>query len=234
MEQYKVDFIECLISNDALKITNPDDPEKEGLFTLKSGRRSPFFMNLGAMNNGKHLNMLGKAYAQAIVDHFDTDFDVVFGPAYKGIPIAVATAMSLFDITGVTFKYCADRKEVKDHGDGGNLVGADLRYGNSVVIVEDVTTSGQSIDEVMPKITNTGAYAIGLVVSLDRMEVGKYDRSKTALEEISDRYPIDTYAIVTMQEVYEYLHEHGRIDARERRLFKDYYKRYGPEGRFIV
>ena len=140
MEAYKREFIEFMVQSDVLKF---------GDFTLKSGRKSPFFMNAGAYVTGEQLHRLGLYYAQAINDNFGLDFDVVFGPAYKGIPLAVVTAMALQELYGKEVKYCCNRKEVKDHGaDAGNLLGAELHDGDKVIMVEDVTTSGKSIAEV--------------------------------------------------------------------------------------
>ena len=144
MEAYKKDFIEFMVESNVLKF---------GDFTLKSGRKSPFFMNAGAYVTGGQLKRLGQAYAQAIHERFGDDFDVVFGPAYKGIPLSVITAIAYHDLYGKEIRYCSDRKEAKDHGaDKGSLLGAELHDGDRVVIVEDVTTSGKSIDETYPKL----------------------------------------------------------------------------------
>ena len=144
MEQYKQDFIEFMVESEVLKF---------GEFTLKSGRKSPFFMNAGAYVTGYQLKRLGQFYAQAIHDSFGLDFDIVFGPAYKGIPLSVVTAIGIHDLYGKEVRYCSDRKEAKDHGaDKGNLLGAELHDGDRVVMVEDVTTSGKSIDETYPKL----------------------------------------------------------------------------------
>ena len=143
MEAYKQEFIQFMVESDVLKF---------GEFTLKSGRTSPFFMNAGAYVTGSQLKRLGEYYAQAIHDNFGLDFDVVFGPAYKGIPLAVVTAIALDELYGKEIRYCSDRKEVKDHGaDKGGMLGYELKDGDRVVMVEDVTTSGKSIDETYPK-----------------------------------------------------------------------------------
>ena len=141
MEQYKQDFIDFMLDSRVLKF---------GDFTLKSGRKSPFFMNAGAYQNGGQLIRLGEYYARAIHDTYGLDFDILFGPAYKGIPLAVATVMAISKIYGVNIRYCANRKEVKDHGDTGILLGSKLRDGDRVVIIEDVTTSGASMAETVP------------------------------------------------------------------------------------
>ena len=166
MEAYKQEFIKFMVESDVLKF---------GSFTLKSGRQSPFFMNAGAYVTGYQLKKLGEYYAQAIHDNFGDDFDVLFGPAYKGIPLAVVTAIAYHELYGKEVKYCCDRKEAKDHGaDKGNLLGASLSDGDRVVIVEDVTTSGKSIEETYPKLKEAADVdVVGLMVSLNRMEVGK-------------------------------------------------------------
>ena len=157
MEQYKEEFIHFMVESHVLKF---------GSFTLKSGRQSPFFMNAGAYVTGEQLHRLGKYYAQAIHDNFGLDFDVVFGPAYKGIPLAVVTAIALQELYGKEVRYCCNRKEVKDHGaDKGNLLGADLHDGDRVIMVEDVTTSGKSIDETYPVLKGAADVEVkGLIV----------------------------------------------------------------------
>ena len=141
MEAYKQEFIDFMVDSDVLKF---------GEFTLKSGRKSPFFMNAGAYVTGNQLHKLGLYYAQAIHDAFGLDFDIVFGPAYKGIPLSVVTCIGLQELYGKEARYCSNRKEAKDHGDAGILLGAELHDGDRVVMVEDVTTSGKSIDETYP------------------------------------------------------------------------------------
>ena len=166
MESYKQEFIDFMVESEVLKF---------GEFTLKSGRKSPFFMNAGAYVAGAQLRRLGKYYAKAIHDNYGLDFDVLFGPAYKGIPLAVATAMAISELYGKEVRYCSNRKEVKDHGDTGILLGSKLKDGDRVVIIEDVTTSGKSIEETFPIIQAQAKVEIrGLIVSLNRMERGKY------------------------------------------------------------
>ena len=197
MEQYKQEFIEFMVESHVLKF---------GEFTLKSGRKSPFFMNAGAYVTGDQLHRLGLSYARAIHDNFGLDFDVVFGPAYKGIPLSVVTAMGLHELYGKEVKYCSNRKEAKDHGEGGNLLGHVLEDGDRVVMVEDVTTSGKSIDETYPLITGAANIEVkGLMVSLNRMEVGK-GGVKCASDEVSEKYGFPTASIVNMAEVTEYLY----------------------------
>ena len=197
MEQYKQDFIEFMVNSNALKF---------GDFTLKSGRKSPYFMNAGAYTTGEQLKKLGEFYAHAINDTFGLDFDVVFGPAYKGIPLSVVTAIAIHDLYGKEVRYCSNRKEVKDHGDTGILLGSNLKDGDRVLIVEDVTTSGKSIEETYPIVKAAAdVEVIGLEVSLNRCEVGK-DTTETALTQVANLYNMKTSAIVTIHEVADYLH----------------------------
>ncbi|MDO4841836.1 MAG: orotate phosphoribosyltransferase [Phoenicibacter congonensis] len=197
MEQYKQDFIEFMVNSNALKF---------GDFTLKSGRKSPYFMNAGAYTTGEQLKKLGEFYARAINDTFGLDFDVVFGPAYKGIPLSVVTSIAIHDLYGKEVRYCSNRKEVKDHGDTGILLGSNLKDGDRVLIVEDVTTSGKSIEETYPIVKAAAdVEVIGLEVSLNRCEVGK-DTTETALTQVANLYNMKTSAIVTIHEVADYLH----------------------------
>ncbi len=223
MEAYKQEFIEFMVESDVLKF---------GDFTLKSGRKSPFFMNAGAYVTGDQLHRLGLYYAQAINENFGLNFDVVFGPAYKGIPLSVVTTMGLYELYNKEARYCSNRKEVKDHGDVGILLGSDLQDGDRVLIVEDVTTSGKSIEETYPILmTQADVDVAGLMVSLNRMEVGK-GGNICALDEISDRYGFPTAAIVTMDEARDYLSQHeinGRIviDEDTTQALERYYEQYG-------
>lgn len=226
MEAYKQEFIEFMVESDVLKF---------GDFTLKSGRKSPFFMNAGAYVTGDQLHRLGLYYAQAINDNFGLDFDVVFGPAYKGIPLSVITAMGISELYGKQVRYCSNRKEAKDHGaDAGNLLGAELHDGDRVLIVEDVTTSGKSIEETHPILMAAADVEVkGLMVSLNRMEVGK-GGEKCALDEVSELYGFPTAAIVDMAEVSEYLYNRevqGRvvIDDEIKTAIDAYYELYGAK-----
>ena len=224
MEQYKKEFIEFMVDSNVLKF---------GEFTLKSGRKSPFFMNAGAYVTGSQLRKLGEYYAKAIHDNYGTDFDVLFGPAYKGIPLAVATTMAFSELYGRDIKYCSNRKEVKDHGDVGILLGSDLNDGDRVVIIEDVTTSGKSIEETFPILKEqANVDVVGLMVSLNRQERGK--TQKNALAEIREVYGIETGAIVTMEEVVEHLYNkqyNGRvlIDDKMKAAIDAYYAQYGAK-----
>lgn len=228
MEQYKKDFIDFMVECNVLKF---------GSFTLKSGRQSPFFMNAGAYVTGSQLKRLGEYYAKAIHDNFGDDIDVFFGPAYKGIPLAVVTAVAYSELYGKEIKYCCDRKEEKDHGaDKGGLLGYKIKDGDRVVIIEDVTTSGKSIEETYPKIkaqeTNPGAIKIvGEIVSLNRMEKAP-DTDKAALDVITEKYGFPARAIVSMQEVVDALYTNG-----DKKLITDeikaeidkYYEIYGAK-----
>ena len=241
MEAYKREFIDFMVEANVLKF---------GDFTLKSGRKSPFFMNAGAYVTGSQLKRLGEYYAHAINDNFGLDFDVLFGPAYKGIPLAVTTAIALHDLYGKEVRYCSDRKEEKDHGaDKGGLLGAKLADGDRVVMIEDVTTSGKSIDETYPKVTGAADVEVkGLIVSLNRMEVGKGGvvtaqqeiQEKygfpvasivkggvvTAQQEIQEKYGFPVASIVSMAEVVEALD--GTVLTPELKAAIDaYYEQYG-------
>ena len=198
MESYKKEFIDFMVESKVLKF---------GEFTLKSGRKSPFFMNAGGYVTGSQLKRLGEYYAKAIHDKYGDDFDVLFGPAYKGIPLSVVTAIAYSELYGKEIRYCSDRKEEKDHGaDKGSFLGSSLKDGDRVVMIEDVTTSGKSMEETVPKVKGAADVKIvGLMVSLDRMEVGK-GGVKCALEEVKDLYGFETNAIVTMAEVVKYLY----------------------------
>ena len=220
MEAYKQEFIEFMLESQVLKF---------GEFTLKSGRKSPFFMNAGAYVTGDQLHRLGLYYAKAINDNFGLDFDVVFGPAYKGIPLSVVTAMGIHELYGKEVKYCSNRKEAKDHGEGGNLLGHALQDGDRVIMVEDVTTSGKSIDETYPKVTAAADITVqGLIVSLNRQEVGR-GGVKCACDEVSDKYGFPTAAIVTMAEVTQYLSDKGVLDADMQAAIAAYYEQYGAK-----
>lgn len=217
MEEYKKQFTDFMLSCNALKF---------GDFTLKSGRRSPFFMNAGAYVEGGQLHEIACYYAKAINDNFGLDFDVLFGPAYKGIPLAVATAMAIHELYGKEVRYCSNRKEAKDHGDTGILLGSKLKDGDRVIMIEDVTTSGKSMEETVPIVRAQANVEIkGLIVSLNRNEKGKTD--KTALAEISELYGFKTAAIVSMKEVIEILQERNALDEELLARINAYYAEYG-------
>lgn len=228
MEQYKKEFIDFMLECKVLKF---------GSFTLKSGRQSPFFMNAGAYITGSQLKRLGEYYAKAIHDNFGDEIDAFFGPAYKGIPLAVATAIAYSELYGKEIKYCCDRKEAKDHGaDKGGILGYNLKDGDRVVIIEDVTTSGKSIEEVYPKIkaqetTPGGIKIVGEIVSLNRMEKAP-DSTKSALEVISETYGFPAKAIVSMDDVMEALYTNGDksvITDEIKTQLDAYYAQWGCE-----
>ena len=226
MEQYKKEFIEFMVESNVLKF---------GDFTLKSGRKSPFFMNAGGYVTGAQLKKLGEYYAKAIYAKYGLDFDVLFGPAYKGIPLAVVTAIAFNELYGKEVRYCSDRKEEKDHGaDKGSFLGSKLKDGDRVVMIEDVTTSGKSMEETVPKVRGAADVEIvGLMVSHDRMEVGK-GGVKCALDEVKDLYGFETNAIVSMAEVTEHLYNkecNGKvvIDDTLKAAIDAYYEQYGAK-----
>ena len=226
MDQYKKEFIEFMVDSKVLKF---------GEFTLKSGRKSPFFMNAGGYVTGSQLKKLGEYYAKAIHAKYGDEFDVLFGPAYKGIPLAVVTAMAYSELYGKEVRYCSDRKEEKDHGaDKGSFLGSKLYDGDRVIMIEDVTTSGKSLEETVPKVKGAADVTIvGLMVSLNRMEVGK-GGEKCALDEVKDLYGFETAAIVDMSEVVECLYNkevNGEvlIDDTLKAAIDAYYEQYGAK-----
>lgn len=222
MESYKQEFIEFMVDCNVLKF---------GDFVTKSGRRTPFFVNTGFYRTGSQLRKLGTYYAKAIEASFGLDFDTLFGPAYKGIPLCVAASMAVSELYGKEINYCSNRKEEKDHGDRGILLGSPVKDGDRIIIIEDVTTAGTSIYETLPIIhAQAQADVCGLVVSVDRMERGSGEKS--ALSEISEKFGFRTAAIVTMQEVVEHLYNrpyHGTIyiDDTRKEAIDAYYREYG-------
>ena len=222
MEQYKEDFIHFMIDCQVLKF---------GDFTTKSGRQTPFFINTGFYRTGAQLKKLGEYYARAIHDTFGEDFNILFGPAYKGISLSVAASIALQEDYGVEVGYASNRKEAKDHGEKGIILGTPINDGDKVVIIEDVTTAGTSIKETYPIIKAQGnAFVLGLVVSVDRQERGTGE--KAALDEIAENFDMKTTSIVTMKEVVECLYNkpyNGRviIDDELKGRIDDYYSRYG-------
>jgi orotate phosphoribosyltransferase len=222
MEKYKQEFIEFMVDCGVLKF---------GDFTTKSGRKTPFFINAGYYRTGSQLRKLGEYYAKAIKSAFGLEFDVLFGPAYKGIPLSVAASMAISEFYDTDIRYCSNRKEVKDHGDKGILLGGPIYDKDKIVIIEDVTTAGTSIGETMPILNAQGEVTVlGLVVSVDRMEKGQGEKS--ALAEIEEVYGIQTTSIVTMEEVVEHLYNkpyNGNviIDDALKSAIENYYKQYG-------
>ncbi len=222
MEDYKKEFIEFMIDSEVLRF---------GDFVTKSGRKTPFFVNTGFYRTGTQLRRLGEYYAKAVHDAFGLDFDVLFGPAYKGISLTVATTMAISEFYDMDIRYCSNRKEIKDHGDKGILLGSPIKDRDKVVIIEDVTTAGTSIEETLPIIRAQGdVEVLGLVVSVDRMERGT--GTKSALQEIEEKYGFKTTAIVTMADVIEHLYNRpykGKIiiDDQLKGAIDAYYKQYG-------
>jgi orotate phosphoribosyltransferase len=204
LQLHQREFLDFLVRSGALSF---------GDFTTKSGRRTPYFVNTGRFQSGAQLARLGSAYAQTIVERFGTGFEALFGPAYKGIPLAVATGIALAEKHGLERGVVFNRKELKDHGEGGNLVGHELKDGERVVIVEDVTTAGTSIRETVPLLrARARVELLGLVVAVDRCERGPAGEG-TALSQVGREFGLKTAAIVNVHEMIEHLH--GRsIDGR--------------------
>ncbi|EAR61204.1 orotate phosphoribosyltransferase [Neptuniibacter caesariensis] len=215
MQDYQREFIEFAIEQNVLRF---------GEFTLKSGRTSPYFFNAGLFNTGTALAKLGRCYAQAIKNS-GVEFDVLLGPAYKGIPLAATTAVALSDQHGEDVPYVFNRKEAKDHGEGGNLVGAPLEGG--VMIIDDVITAGTAIREVMEIIDQAGAKPAGVVIALNRQEKGKGELS--AIQEVERDYGMPVVSIVSLSDLIEYLSEKGDMEA-ELAAIRKYRDEYGIEG----
>ena len=212
MKTYKVDFIDNAISSGALKF---------GQFELKSGRTSPHFFNAGEFYTGNALAALGRCYASAIVES-GIEFDVLFGPAYKGITLAAATSIALSEHHGINVPYCFNRKEAKAHGEGGTLVGAPLE--GKVLIIDDVITAGTAIREVMSIVEQVGAQAAGVVIGLDRKERGKTDKS--AIQEVEQEFKIPVASIIDIDDILQYLKaklEHNDLVAQ----IDSYRQQYG-------
>lgn len=208
-----------MVENDVLKF---------GDFTLKSGRKAPYFINTGNYKSGVQLSRLGYYYARCIEDN-KIEADTLVGPAYKGIPLAVTTAVSLYNAFGKDINYCFDRKEVKDHGEGGLFVGKQLTDGERVILIEDVMTSGKALREMLPKLKQAADVEIaGMVISVDRMERG-LDSNLSAVQEVYKEFGVKVYSIVTMTDIIEAIEE-GEIDGKkylERML--EYRRQYGAE-----
>jgi orotate phosphoribosyltransferase len=196
MQDYQREFIEFALDHDVLRF---------GDFTLKSGRRSPYFFNAGLFNTGERLAGLGRFYASAVVDS-GLEFDVLLGPAYKGIPIASATAVQLAALHDRDVPWCFNRKEAKDHGEGGLIVGSPLE--GRVLVVDDVITAGTAIREIMEIVDEAGAKAVGIVVAVDRQERGRADLS--AIQEVERDFGVTVVSIITLSQIIEYVEESGR------------------------
>ena len=191
LQAFQKEFIEFVISNGILRF---------GEFTLKSGRVSPYFFNAGLFNTGEALSFIGRSYAAAI-KHAGVDYDLLFGPAYKGIPLVSVTAAALAQEYQISKPYCFNRKEAKAHGEGGLTVGAPLQ--GKVLIIDDVITAGTAVREVMTLLKHTGAQAAGIVVALDRQERG--NNSLSAIQEIEQEYGIPVISLINLQQLMEYL-----------------------------
>lgn len=216
---YKESFIKFMVDSGVLTF---------GEFTLKSGRISPYFMNSGNYNTGAQLAKLGEFYAECIHDN-GIEFETLFGPAYKGIPLAVATATALYNKFGIDVNYSFDRKEAKDHGEGGMIVGKQLTDGEKVVIIEDVMTSGKALREVLPKLKAAADVNVaGMVIQVDRMEKG-LNSDKSAVQEVSSEFGINIYSIVNINDIIEAI-ENGVVEGKEYlESMKKYRSTYGVE-----
>ncbi len=213
MQSYNKHFIQFALEQGALKF---------GEFTLKSGRKSPYFFNAGLFNTGESLALLAGFYAQVIKEK-NLEFDMVFGPAYKGIPLACATSIALAANYAVDKPFAFNRKEAKNHGEGGNVVGADLR--GNVLLIDDVITAGTAIGECMPLIEKAGATLSHILIALDRQERGQGSRS--AIAEIAQKYQVQIHSIITLEDLMNYLHEHDELDKNILSRFEAYRKEYG-------
>lgn len=199
LSSYKKEFIHFLIKSDALLF---------GEFTTKSGRRSPYFINTGKFKTGEQIKKLGEFYAQTIIEQMDNgnidkDIKFLFGPAYKGIPLVIATSIALSN-KGIDINYCFNRKEAKDHGEGGNLVGYAPQPGDKALIIEDVITAGTAVREILPALRELDVDICGLVVSVDRME--KSNDDMTAIQSLSVNEDISTYPVIDLDDIIKELY----------------------------
>ena len=201
---YKEEFIKFMVENGVLRF---------GEFTLKSGRKAPYFINTGNYKTGKQLAKLGEYYAQCIVEN-GLQAETLVGPAYKGIPLSVTTAIALFNHHGKEVNYCFDRKEVKDHGEGGLFVGQQLSDGDKVIIIEDVMTSGKALREILPKLEAAAKVeVVGMIISVDRMEKA-LNSELSAVSEAKKEFGIDVYSVVTMNDIIDAI-EKGVVEGKE-------------------
>ena len=216
---YKESFIKFMADSGVLKF---------GEFTLKSGRVAPYFINCGNYKTGKQLAKLGEYYAECIHEH-NLQPEILFGPAYKGIPLSVAACTGLYNKFGYDCSYCFDRKEVKDHGEGGMFVGQELKDGDKVVIIDDVMTSGKALREGLPKLTSAAKIdVVGMVITMDRAEKG-LNTTKSAVQDVHDEFGINVYSIVNINDVIDAL-ENGIIPGAEYvDKMKEYRKTYGVD-----
>lgn len=225
MENYKKEFIKFMVKSGVLTF---------GEFTLKSGRKAPYFVNTGNYQTGEQLTKLGDFYADCIYGNLKDEYDVLYGPAYKGIPLAVSAASGLYRKYNIDKSYSFNRKEAKDHGEGGMIVGHKLKDGERVVITEDVMTSGAALRENLPILNAAADVKIaGLIISVDRMEKGLSDKS--AVQEAKEKYGINVYSIVTIREIIKVLHNtpvDGKvyIDDETKEKMEAYLLQYGIDG----
>ena len=219
---YKEEFIEFMLESEVLSF---------GDFVTKSGRKTPFFINTGKYKTGEQISRLGAFYADCIVENMGDKFDVLYGPAYKGIPLAVSAGIALFKNHGMNVNYCFNRKEEKDHGEGGSLIGYAPKNGDRVIIVEDVITAGTSVRESVPLLKSYADVNIaGLIISVNRMERGQGE--KTAIQEVEDEFGIKTMSISTIKDIVAHLHGrtiNGRValDDEIKKRIDEYMKLYG-------
>lgn len=214
---YKENFIKFMVDGGILRF---------GEFTLKSGRTSPYFINTGNYKTGSQISKLGEFYAECIRDN-NIKGDAIFGPAYKGIPLAVATGITLYNKYGIDLNYCFDRKEVKDHGEGGMIIGYQFDSRDRLIFVDDVITSGKALRESIKKIRGIcNAQITDMVISVDRMEVGK-EGNKSAVQEVEEEFGIKVHSVVTMDDIIAAI-EKGVVEGKERLgAMKEYRKEYG-------
>lgn len=221
MTDYKKDFVHFMVRSGALTF---------GEFKLKSGRIAPYFINTGNYRTGEQIAKLGEFYADCIKENIGDQFDVLYGPAYKGIPIAVSTVAALYNRYGINKEYSFNRKETKDHGEGGMIVGHQLRDGERLIITEDVMTSGAALRENLPVINNAANVVIaGFFMQVDRMEKGLSERS--AVQEAYENYGIEVYSIVNIEDIIEVLHNNpvdGKvyIDNEMKAKMEEYLHKY--------
>ena len=219
---YKEEFIEFMLEAEALSF---------GDFVTKSGRKTPFFINTGKYKTGEQISRLGDFYADCIVENMGNEFDVLYGPAYKGIPLAVSAGIALFKNHGMNVNYCFNRKEQKDHGEGGSLIGYTPKDGDRIVLIEDVITAGTSVRESVPLLKSYADINIaGLIISVNRMEKGQGE--KTALQEVEEEFGIKTMSIGTIKDIVAHLHGkniNGRVilDNEIKKRIDEYMKLYG-------
>ncbi len=216
---YKESFIKFMVDSGVLTF---------GEFTLKSGRKAPYFINTGNYKTGAQLSMLGKYYAECIKEN-GIEVETLFGPAYKGIPLSVSASIALFDKFGMEVSYCFDRKEAKDHGEGGVFVGKQLTDGEKVVIIEDVMTSGKALREVLPKLKEAANVDItGMVITVDRMEKA-LDSDMSAVQSAYKDFGVKVYSIVNINDIIKAI-EDGIIEGKEYLdAMKNYRSTYGVE-----